>query len=70
MDMVEDRVCGWFQDRGGRRWFCVQRKSEHKWRDDTIVCDSDDGWFTAANPRTFASWAWSPLPLTAPNERK
>ncbi len=56
------RVLGRYIDQGGRRWFCVQRTIDGY--GESISCDSDDGWFTAASPATFAAWRWHPEALT------
>ena len=47
---------GWFIERPNgpntRRWYVVFRD------DGTAICNSDDHYFTAANPSTFRAWGW------------
>jgi hypothetical protein len=48
---------GWYADGRGRKWLCVYRKAN-----ECVVCDCEDGTFTAASLRVFANWNWSPVP--------
>ena len=47
---------GRYIDHAGKEWFCVARK-------DGMICDTQDGWFTAAYFETFRRWGWK-LSLT------
>lgn len=55
----------WYRDAHGRRWFCAQPSGS-----DTIVCYSDDGYMTAADPATFALFAWTAEGRAALNDSK
>lgn len=56
-------VSGRYLDQSGRRWMCVQREVYGR---QSVACNSDDGWFTAATPETFSAWRWKPESPTQP----
>lgn len=54
---------GWYKDRCGRRWWCGQPDMQRG--RNTIACNSEDGFMTAADPATFRAWGWKPEELSS-----
>lgn len=50
---VAEPETGWYVDFRKRRWFCVSMDRRR------MVCDSEDGYMTAADYRTFRHWKWT-----------
>lgn len=55
LERGEVTLPAWYADRG-REWFC-------RLVNGGVVCESRDGWKTAADLETFARWGWTLLPI-------
>lgn len=67
--MWEDRVSeltfetGDYIDLAGRKWFCVAETKKKR-----MVCNSYDGYMTAAGYSTFRVWGWKPAPAISSDQ--
>lgn len=52
METANTQKPGWFRDQIDRSWWVVFRDNG------TAICNSVDGWFTAADKNTFRRWGW------------